>query len=180
MGAAAAAAAFLVLVRQPKKGRQRCNQSGRQSQSNHSKKQARREKEPWLLAVSLSLQSFTAKQIMKLYRARMQIEEGFRDSRNHRYGLGVAQANRIGQQRRTNLLLIAALAAFLLWCIGAAGKKQPIAKQVRVNSSSKREPYSVIFLARLLLRQPAFRLLHSQIWQSLTTINPYIKSLLCA
>jgi hypothetical protein len=117
---------------------------------------------------------------MKLYRARMQIEEGFRDSKNHRYGLGVAQANRIGQQRRTNLLLIAALAAFLLWCIGAAGKNQPIAKQVCVNSSSKREPYSVIFLARLLLRQPAFRLLHSQIWQSLTTINPYIKSLLCA
>jgi|SRR5579871_2630226 len=172
--------AFLILVRQPKKGRQRCNQSGRQSQSNHSKKQARREKEPWLLVASLSLQSFTAKQIMKLYQARMQIEEGFRDSKNHRYGLGMAQANRIGQQRRTNLLLIAALAAFLLWCIGVAGKNQPIAKQVRVNSSSKRDPYSVIFLARLLLRQPVFRLLPNQIWQSLTTINPYIKSLLCA
>ena len=95
---------------------------------------------------------------MKLYQARMQIEEGFRDSKNHRYGLGVAKANRIGQQRRANLLLIAALAAFLLWCVGVAGKNQPIAKQVRVNSSSKREPYSLIFLARLLLRQPAFRL----------------------
>lgn len=138
-----------------------------------------REKEPWLLVASLSLQAFTAKQIMKLYQARMQIEEGFRDSKNHRYGLGVAQVNRIGQQRRTNVLLIAALAAFLLWCIGVAGKNQPIAKQVRVNSSSKRDPYSVIFLARLLLRQPAFRLLPNQIWQSLTTINPYIKSLLC-
>lgn len=172
--------AFLVLVRQPRKGRQQCNQSGQRSQSYHSKKQARREKEPWLLVASLSLHSFTARQIMKLYQARMQIEEGFRDSKNHRYGLGVAKANRIGQQRRANLLLIAALAAFLLWCVGVAGKNQPIAKQVRVNSSSKREPYSLIFLARLLLRQPAFRLLPSQIWQSLTTINPYIKSLLCA
>jgi hypothetical protein len=73
--------------------------------------------------------------------------------------LGVAKDNRIGQQRRTNLLLIAALAAFLLWCIGNSGKTQPIAEQVRVNLSSKREPYSVIFLARLLQRQPAFRLL---------------------
>ena len=172
--------AFLVLVRQPKKGRRRYNQSGQQSRSCHSKKQARREKEPWLLVVSLSLQSFTAKQIMKLYQARMQIEEGFRDSKSYRYGLGVPHANRIGQQRRANLLLIAALAAFLLWCIGVAGKNQPIAKQVRVNSSSKREPYSLIFLARLLLRQPAFRLLPNQIWQSLTTINPYIKSLLAA
>jgi hypothetical protein len=117
---------------------------------------------------------------MKLYQARMQIEEGFRDSKSHRYGLGVARANRIGQQRRANLLLIAALAAFLLWCIGVAGKNQPIAKQVRVNSSSKREPYSLIFLARLLLQQPAFRLSPCHIWQSLTTLNPYIKSLLSA
>ena len=173
-------AAFLVLVRQPKKGRQRCNQSGQQSQSHHSKKQARREKEPWLLVASLSLQHFTAKQITQLYQSRMQIEEGFRDSKNHRYGLGIAKANRIGQQRRANLLLIAALAAFLLWCMGVAGKNQPVAKQVRVNSSSKREPYSVIFLARLLLQQSTFRLLPSQIWRSLTTINPYIESLLRA
>lgn len=85
-----------------------------------------------------------------------------------------------GFDRYHDMLLIAALAAFLLWCIGIAGKNQPIAKQVRVNSSSKRDPYSVIFLARLLLRQPAFRLLPNQIWQSLTTINPYIESLLDA
>lgn len=87
---------------------------------------------------------------MKLYQARMEIEEGFLDSEN-RCGLGVAQANRIGQQRRANLLLIA--------------------KQVRVRSSSKRDPYSVIFPAHLLLRQSVFRLLPNQIRQSLTTIN---------
>jgi hypothetical protein len=45
-----------------------------------------------------------------MYQARMQIEEGFRDSKNHRHGLG----NRIGEQRRANMLLMAALAAFLL------------------------------------------------------------------
>jgi Transposase DDE domain len=173
-------AAFLVLLGQPKKGRQRLTQAGQQSQSRHSKKQAKREQEPWLLVASLSLQTFTAKQVMKLYQTRMQIEEGFRDSKSHRYGLGIAKANRIGQQRRANLLLVAALAAFLLWCIGVAGKDQAIAKQVRVNSSSKRDPYSVIFLARLLLRQPTFRLKHRQIWQSLTTIKPYIESILCA
>jgi hypothetical protein len=172
--------AFLVLLGPPKKGRHRLNQAGQQSQSQHSKKQAKRENEPWLLVASLSLQHCTAKQITQLYGSRMQIEEGFRDSKSHRYGLGVAKANRIGQLRRANLLLIAALAAFLLWCIGVAGKNQPLAKQVRVNSSSKRDPYSVIFLARLLLQQPTFRLKHRQIWQSLTTIKPYIESILCA
>ena len=138
-------------------------------------------KEPWLLVASLSLHShsFTARQIMTLYQARMQIEESTRDSKN-RYSLGMAKVNRIGQQRRADLLLIVAFAAFLLSFIGVAGKNRPIAKQVRVNSSSKRDPYLVIFLARLLLRQPAFRLLPNQLWQSLTTINPYIKSLLCA
>jgi len=173
-------AAFLVLVRQPKKGRQHLTQAGKPRQSRHSKKQAKREQEPWLLVASLSLRAFTAKQVMKLYQTRMQIEEGFRDSKSHRYGLGITKANRIGQQRRANLLLIAALAAFLLWCIGVAGKNQPLTKQVRVNSSSKRAPYSVIFLARLLLQQRAFRLKYSQIWQSLTTIKPYIDSVLCA
>jgi Transposase DDE domain len=173
-------AAFLVLVSQAKTGRHRHTQAGQQSQARHSKKQAKREQEPWLLVASLSLQTFAPQQIMKLYQTRMQIEEGFRDSKSQRYGLGVAKANRIGQQRRTNLLLIAALAAFLLWCIGVAGKNQPIAKQVRVNSSSKRDPYSAVFLARLLLRQPTFRLKHGQIWQSLTTVKPYIDSVLCA
>ena len=172
--------AFLVLVRHPKKGRHRLNQVGRQSQAQHSKKQAKREQEPWLLVASLSLRHFTAKQVTQLYGSRMQIEEGFRDSKSQRYGLGVAKADRIGQQRRANLLLIAALAAFLLWCIGVAGKNQPLPKQVRVNSSSKRDPYSVIFLARLLLRQPAFRLSNGQTWQSPTTIKPYIDSVLCA
>jgi hypothetical protein len=50
---------------------------------------------------------------------------------------------RIIQKRRANLLLIAAL----VWCIGVAGKSQPLAKQVRVNSSSKREPYTDDILA---------------------------------
>jgi hypothetical protein len=172
--------AVLVLVRQSPKGWRQLTQTGRQSQSGHSKKQAKRENEPWLLVASLSLQMYTAKQVMKLYQTRMQIEEGFRDTKNDRYGLGVADANRIGQQRRTNLLLVAALAAFLLWCIGVAGKNQPIARQVRVNSSSQRDPYSAVFLARLLLQQPTFRLSNGQFWQSLTTIKPNVESVLCA
>lgn len=173
-------AAVLVVVRQSSKGRHRLNQAGQKSRSRHSKKQAKRENEPWLLAVSLSMQTYTAKQVMKLYQTRMQIEAGFRDRKSRRYGLGVADANRICQQRRANLLLVAALGAFLLWCIGVAGKNQPIARQVRVNSSSQRDPYSVIFLARLLLHQLTFRLSNGQLWQSLTTIKPYVESVLCA
>jgi Transposase DDE domain len=173
-------AAWLVLVRKGRKGRKRINQFGKPSRSNHSQKQAQREKEPWLLVASTSLQSLTPKQIMKLYQTRMQIEEAFRDSKSTLYGFGITSCNRILPQRRANLLLIAALAAFLLWCIGQAGKDLPGAKHVRVNSSSKRQPYSVIYLARLLLLHAKIRLSPTQIWHSLNTLKDYHAEILCA
>jgi len=51
--------------------------------------------------------------------------------------------------------------------------------QVRVNSSSKREPYPVIFLARLLIAQKHFRSLRRAIEEAISNIKPYTKSLLC-
>jgi len=77
------------------------------------------------------------------------------------------------------LCLLAACATFILWCIGIAGKQTATAKQVRVNSSSKREPYSAIFLARLLIAQNHFRLSIKAIEGALQRINPYIESVLC-
>jgi hypothetical protein len=93
----------------------------------------------------------------------MQIEEGFRDCKATHYGLGLSQHRSMKENRRTILCLLAALAIFLLWCIGTAGRITVIAKHVRVNSSSKREPYSVIYLARLLIPLKNFHLTEKQI-----------------
>lgn len=165
---------FLVLVRTARKGRRKLTVAGKTSQSNHSLKQAQREREPWLLVASLSLLSFSPRQIVKLYRTRMQIEEGFRDTKSDPYGLGLAKATRINPQRRAILLLIAALAIWVLWCIGIAAKGLPLAKQIRVNSSSKKPAYSVIFLARLLLQHSTFQITQHQMQQSLITIKLYM------
>ena len=169
----------LVLVRQTRKHRKALTRQGRKCRSTRNKVHARREKEPWLLVASLSLQERTAKQIVKIYESRMQIEEGFRDCKSVHYGLGLSQHRRMSKPRRSVLCLLAALATFMLWCIGMAGKKTSIAKQVKVNSSSKRESYSVIFLARLLIAQAHFRLPEKAIKGALSHIKPYMELVLC-
>lgn len=128
---------------------------------------------------ALSLQARTPKQVVKIYGTRMQIEEGFRDCKSVHYGLGLSQNRKMNQCRRSVLCLIAACAIFVLWCIGMAGKQTAMAKQVRVNSSSKREPYSVIFLARLLIAQKHFRLPEKAIKDSLIHIKHYMELVLC-
>jgi hypothetical protein len=171
--------AFIVLVRQPKKYRKTLTLKGKKCQSSKNNIHAKRESEPWLLVASKSLQNRTPKQIVKIYKTRMQIEESFRDCKAVHYGLGLSQNRRMNKQRRAVLCLLAACATFILWCIGIAGKQTATAKQVRVNSSSKQEPYSAIFLARLLIAQKQFRLSMKAIEGSLRSIKPYMESVLC-
>jgi hypothetical protein len=85
----------------------------------------------------------------------------------------------MNQSRRSVLCLIAACAIFVLWCVGVAGRQTELAKQVRVNSSSKRAPYSAIFLARLLIAQAHFRLPDSAINDALGEVKIYMASVLC-
>jgi hypothetical protein len=171
--------AFIVLIRQTKKQRQSLTFKGKKRQSRSNLVHVRREQEPWVLVVSLSLQKRTAKQIVRVYKTRMQIEEGFRDCKSVHYGLCLSQNRRMNQRRRSVLCLIAACAIFVLWCIGVAGQQTPLAKQVRVNSSSKRAPYSVIFLARLLISQAHFRLPDKAITEALSQVKIYMDSALC-
>ena len=108
----------------------------------------------------------------------MQIEEGFRDHKSAHYGLKFSQHRNLGEKRRATLCLLATLAHFVLWCVGTAGRKTAQAKQVRVNSSSKRAPYSVIFLARLLIAQKRFRIPDKEVHASLKKIKINVESML--
>jgi hypothetical protein len=171
--------AFIVLVRQTKKQRQSLTFQGKKRQSKSDQVHVRRAQEPWVLVASLSLQERTPKQIVKIYKTRMQIEEGFRDCKSVHYGLCLSQNRRMNQHRRSILCLIAACTIFVLWCIGVAAQQTQLAKQVRVNSSSKRAPYSVVFLARLLIAKAHFRLPETAINRALTQIKIYMESRLC-
>jgi len=171
--------ALIVLVHLTKKRRQALTFKGMKRRSRRDKGQLKRAREPWLLVASPSLNQRPAKQLVKIYKTRMQIEEGFRDCKAVHYGLCLSQHRRMNRQRRSVLCLIAACAIFILWCIGVAGKQTQIANQVRVNSSSLRTPYSVIFLARLLINQSHFRLSNKAILHALNHINNYMESVLC-
>jgi hypothetical protein len=171
-------AAWVVLLRQPKKQRKAVTYTGNKRQSKRDQVHTNREHEPWLLVASLSLRARSAKQVGKLYQTRMQIEEGFRDCKATHYGLGLSQHRTMKENRRAILCLLAALATFLLWCIGTAGRKTAMARQVRVNSSSKHEPYSAIYLARLLMPLKNFHLTENQIIQALNEIRTYMKTVL--
>ena len=171
--------AWIVLIRLTKKRRQALTYRGNKRQSFSDKIQIKRANEPWLLVASLSLKKRKPEQIVKLYKTRMQIEEGFRDCKSVHYGLSLSQNRRMNIHRRTVLCLLAACTIFVLWCIGTAGKHTDTAKQVRVNSSSKRPSYSVIFLAKLLIAQPRFRLPDKAVLSSLNEVHTYMETVLC-
>ncbi len=80
----------------------------------------------------------------------MQIEQRFRDMKNLHFGEGLERSRSRGTKRFTVLVLIASLAAFLLWLIGTAAERAGIHHRLHPGNG-KRRVYSRIFLARLLL-----------------------------
>lgn len=167
----------LVAVYHKPKGRVDPTRSGQRIRGKCSRKHAKREREPWLLVTSLSLQHCTAKQVVQWYKTRMQIEEGFRDTKSAYYGLGLANESRIQQQRLANLVLVAALTSLLLWLIGTALKGTDINKRVQVNTVENRSVYSAIFLARIILQHTHFRIKQSMLLDAHQFIANYFEAL---
>jgi len=100
------------------KNRKRKNLRGKKIQSSVSLKHAKRGREPWLLLSSLSTEENCAKQIVDIYRTRMQIEEAFRDLKNTRNGFSLRHCRSFSRQRLNIALLISAIAMFVLWIVG--------------------------------------------------------------
>jgi hypothetical protein len=80
----------------------------------------------------------------------MQIELSFRDMKSEHFGAGLERSASSGTGRFTVLVLIASLAAILLWLIATAAEHAGLHEQLRPGSR-KRRAYSRLFLARLLL-----------------------------
>ena len=107
----------------------------------------------------------------------MQIEESFRDTKSIHYGMDLSGDSRMEQERKANLLLIAALTLFALWLIGLSLKGSATERQIRVNSGQNRSPYSVIFLARIACRYMIF-VLPDDYWKiAQELLNEYFKKL---
>ena len=111
--------ARVVLHAKPPKGRKHRTRQHQLARNSHSRKNALRESEPWLLVASPSL-AITARQLVHIYERRMQIELSFRDLKSHRYGQGFEDSLTRKGERIEVLLLLSALATFASWLVGMA------------------------------------------------------------
>lgn len=148
--------ALIVLVKRPARGRRCKSTAGKRARSGRSKKAARGSTEPWLLVASLRLADLPAKQIVRLYCQRMQIEEGFRDMKSSRFGEGLERSRSRSAGRYTILVLIASMAAFLLWLLGTCAEQAHLHRRLHPGNG-KRRVYSTLFHGRLLLVLPHFQ-----------------------
>lgn len=167
--------AMAVTVRHGKKNRHNMTIRGNRSRSRYNAVNAKRNSEPWVIVYSISLQAYSHHQILKLYKKRMQIELGFRDTKSIAYGLGLCQRRCVSLQRRAILCLIAACVTWLLWCIGEIAKAQSMEHLVRPNSSSKRAPYSAPFLARMLLAKKVISINQRQLLEAVEQAKRYLE-----
>src|SRR5271163_2426965 len=93
-------------------------------------------KEPWCLAASTS--SDTAKQLMTIYGKRWGIEAAFRDTKDLRFGMGMASTRVSTPERRDRLWLLNAFAVVLLTLLGAAGEALGYDRHLKSNTSKQR------------------------------------------
>lgn len=136
-----------------KMGRKAKTKRGNVKQNAQSKKHEKGNKEPWLLVSTLPQSSQIAKKVIKIYRLRMQIEEGFRDLKSTKYGFGFEHVNTRHIYRLNVFFLIAMLAAFLAWVIGWLAEKVNLQAQYQANSTKRKRVLSLFYLGyRIILR----------------------------
>lgn len=110
--------------------------------------------DPWLLATSLS--SGDAAYIVSLYARRMQIEESFRDAKNHRFGWCLSDARTSTPQRTLMLLLIAIFAMAIVTLIGLSAEAAGAHRAYQANTVRQRV-LSLFVLACAMLQRADYR-----------------------
>jgi hypothetical protein len=93
-------------------------------------------KEAWCLATSNAAAS--SRQIIDLYSKRWSVEASFRDTKDLRFGLGLASVRISDPQRRDRLLLLNAFAVVLLTLLGAAGESLGMDRHLKSNTVKTR------------------------------------------
>lgn len=139
----------VVAVRRRVVGRRVYRRPGHGPSPKAAKEARNSAREPWLLAHSREIRDLRADEIVALYARRMQIEENFRDTKSLQFGMGTAIGRSRSALRLQALLLIASLAAFLLWHLGQLAEAEGLHKRFKATTRAARE-ISIITLAILL------------------------------
>lgn len=144
---------YLYRYKSKKSGRKAKTKRGNVKQNGQSLKHAKGAKEPWLLVSSLIEGSQTAEKVIKIYKMRMQIEEGFRDLKSTKYGFGFEHVSTQHIYRLHIFFLIAMIACILAWIMGWLAENNNLQKQYQANSTKNRRVLSLFYLGyRIILR----------------------------
>lgn len=141
----------LCVIHTPPKGRHRLTTAGMPARGSTSRKNAKRESEPWLIGTSLSLADRTALEVINLYRTRMRIEHGFRALKSHQFGFALEDSQTRSAERIAVLLMIHALALFLAWIAGCAAQRSNLHSKLRSNADRQHRNFSIITLGWMAL-----------------------------
>lgn len=124
------------------------------------RKAARGAKEPWVLATSID--DASPKAIADIYATRMQIEETFRDTKDHRFGWALIQARSSSPRRTDVLLLLAAFANVAVVLCGLAAERLGLHRRYQANTVQRRVlslfALGIAVISRLDTRLPLHRL----------------------
>lgn len=138
----------LVLSKMPvSKHRRRRTRRGVDNDTNyrHYRKNAH---EPLILTTSLTC---SPQAVVDVYRARMQIEQNFRDLKNHRWGWSLRHCGSNDKRRVELLLMIGSIATFVQHVVGLAGECEGLQRRYQANTVRHRRVLSVFVLGGLLL-----------------------------
>lgn len=144
---------YLQLYKKSKKHRVNLTINKERSSRSVSVKAAEREKQAWIIVSSVGGDKVKAKEAIRLYTLRMQIEESFRDLKSHQFGMGLEDSRSQGIIRLSNLLLIGYITSIMAWLIGICARMKKLQYQFQGNSVKNKEILSVFFLAREVVRK---------------------------
>jgi len=159
------------LLRKKKQGRVKKTVFGQRCERKHSQKNAHRERTPWLIVTSLTGGKSITKRVINLYKTRMQIEEGFRDIKNSRWGFSLDEAKVSTKFRYENLLLVGVLATFAVWLTGKVAELKNIHRQYQANTIKKRNVLSTFYLGDRVLKKQVLDIKRKDFQQALTALQ---------
>lgn len=150
-------ACHLYYTKSRSKNRKKRTKLGSFCSSKHSRKNALRESQPWMIVTNLPEQTAKAKDVINIYKTRMQIEESFRDIKSHQFGLSMRYSLTRHLKRLANLLLIGMLAAYITLILGYQAENLKLHYRYQANTVKNRRVLSFQFLALQIINDVGLR-----------------------
>jgi hypothetical protein len=138
-----------------KKLSSRSSKKHHKGEDDHARKKAA---DPWLIVTSKPNKYSSAKKIIDSYTKRMKIELEFRSTKNMQVGVGLDKARSRDEKRLEILLLIGALAMFMLWIVGLAGEYKSLQYNYQANTIKTHRVLSVIYLGMQIINQAKYEI----------------------